>query len=98
MLRVAARGLIVSLSLRLKVWLYSISFLGKPCPNNCFEENEQGTCNSTTGICACNPDVTKYKYCGPDCNLMYQHCVIYCKNNECPDWIVIDEYAYLYED
>ena len=75
-----------------------IIFLGKPCLNNCYEENEQGTCNTTTGICACNPDQPKYKFCGPDCNIMYQHCVIYCKNNPCPDWVEEDEYAYLLDD
>merc|ERR1711976_996983 len=42
---------------------------GKPCLHNCYEENEQGTCNTTTGICACNPDQPKYKFCGPDCNI-----------------------------
>merc|ERR1711997_923938 len=52
-----------------------------PCPGNCFEEENQGWCNLTSGICTCNKEVEN-RFCGEDCNMMYQHCVNYNEEND----------------
>merc|ERR1712080_220815 len=49
---------------------------GMICPGNCYAP-DQGWCNETSGICTCNQDVPG-KFCGIDCNSMYQ----YCMNND----------------